>query len=618
MIIVSVVMGIIASISGTLTRVPVFAGKCLSIHWIRHSILVFTGVSPFLLLLWAFALNTIVLDWGYFNGLSLVVRSSVLHYGLFPLHNPWVGGGLDIVANPQSRVFSPLILLDILFPPHYANLLSLVVLSVAGVYGFYRLLLFLGISPSVSLFGSFLFVHGTYFSLHFSVGHIPFGAFQLSGLALYFILRIREFRFKVYYALLNAFFLLNGAVYAFIFTQILFLSTLALTYSASDWKNFLSAMARQWKGILIIIAALVCLTAPKTLSFLMVFGHGEPNVDDFLSLPVNVLANVFFNPFQWYGLDIPGFYIKGSFYEGGAYLGIMGLMAIVAAAVAVRSRAYWRFFLLMIFFFWLGSGWLGRANLWHLKQFIPLANNVHIQSRLFVFVFLFFVILLCFALKYWKRRWPAVLYYLLIGFFIAESVFVSVYPYMKVLQSKQLQYPSEILWGLIDSHTIEETLPGSRPPKNSGYSGLGFDFLHYFNKNKGSVMTYEPFHKPGNLLSVTDNDYKGEVYVSRKKGTAEMIRFVPGEIHIRYALDSPSDIVVNTNFLGGWKAVNARIKVFSSRGLLAFTPADLKGEVVLRYRPAYLYFVVPLFVAGILLFVFLFTRIKTTRRDDCK
>ena len=618
MIIVSVVMGIIASISGTLTRVSVFAERCLSIHWIRHSILVFTGVSPFLLLLWSFAANTIVLDWGYFNGLSLVVRSSVLHYGLFPLHNPWVGGGLDIVANPQSRVFSPLILLDILFPPHYANLLSLVILSVAGVYGFYRLLLFLGISPSVSLFGSFLFVHGTYFSLHFSVGHIPFGAFQLSGLALYFILRIREFRFKVYYALLNAFFLLNGAVYAFIFTQFLLLSTLVITYAVFDWKALLNSIARQWKDTLIIIAAFVCLTAPKTLSFLWVFGSGQPNVDDFLSLPVNVLANVFLNPFQWYGLDIPGFYIKGSFYEGGAYLGIMGLLVIITAAFNLRSRINWRFFLLMIFFFWLGSGWLGWVNLWHLKQFIPLANNVHIQSRLFVYVFLFFVILLCFALKYWKHRWPAGLFYLFVGFFIAESVYVSAYPYNKVLQDKSIQYPSEILMKLIDSHTIDTTLANSRPPKDSVFSGLGFDFLHYYKRNKGSVQTYEPYTRFGNLTAVSDNDYKGEVYVSKKKGSAEIIRFIPGEVHIGYALNSASHIIVNTNYLSGWKVDSDRHHVFSSRGLLAFTPGDLKGEVVLRYRPAYLYFVVPLFVAGILIFVFLFTGMKTIMSDERK
>lgn len=586
--------------------------------WVRHSLIVLSGLSPFLLLLWSFATNTIVLDWGYFNGLSLVVRSSVLHYGVFPLHNPWVGGGLDLLANPQSRMSSPLILLDILFPPHYANLLSLVVLSVAGVYGFYRLLLFLGFSPAISLLGSFLFVHGTYFSLHLSVGHIPFGAFQLSGLALYFILRIREVRFKIWYALLNAFFLLNGSVYAFIFTQFLLIAALSITYSFKDLAAVIKSFGNQWKAVLLILAAFICLTAPKTLSFLWVFGSGVPNADDFLNLPAYVLAHVFFNPFQWYGLDIPGFYIKGSFYEGGAYLGIMGMLVIMAAAVFLRSRAYWRFSLLMIFFFWLGSGWLGWVNPWHLKQFIPLANNVHIQSRLFVYVFLFFVVLLCYALKYWKSRWPAGFYYPVIVFLVAESVFVSAYPYMKVLQSKQFQYPSEILWGLIDSHTIEETLPSSRPPKNSGYSGPGFDFLHYYKKNKGTVHTYEPYTKPGALTSVVDKDYRGEVYVGQGRGNAEIVRYIPGEVHIRYALDSPSDIVVNTNFLGGWTAVNARIQVFSSRGLLAFTPADLKGEVVLRYRPEYLYFVVPLFVAGILLFVFLFTRIKTTRRDDCR
>ena len=592
--------------SGRSSPILDFAEGWLAVRWFRHSVLVLTGVSPFLLLLCFFAANTIVLDWGYFNGLRLVVRSSVLHYGVFPLHNPWVGGGLDILANPQSRLFSPLILIDILFPPHYANLLSLVILSVVGVYGFYRLLLFLGFSRSVSLFGSFLFLHGTYFSLHFSVGHIPFGAFQLTGLALYFILRFREFKFKVYYAIINAFFLLNGAVYVFIFTQFLFLSTLVITYSIRDWRNLLNSITHQRKGVLMITAAFICLTAPKTLPFLWFFGSGQSVEGDFLSLPVNVLANVFFNPFQWYGLDIPGFYIKGSFYEGGAYLGILGGFIVMAAALYLRSKVFWRFFLLLCFFFWLGSGWLGWANLWHLKKFIPLANNVHIQSRLFVFVFLFFVILLCFALEYWKSRWPAVLYYLLFGFFIAESVYVSVYPYRIVLQEKSIQYPSEILNNLIDSHTIDTTLVSSRP-KDSVYSGLGFDFLHYFKKNKGSVNTYEPYMFSGNLAAVSDKDYKGEVYIAKGEGIAEILRFMPGEVHVRYALDSPSHIVVNTNFLGGWKADPDNNKVFSAEGLLAFTPEDLKGDVVLRYRPTYLYFILPSFVVGFFLFAFLLT-----------
>ncbi len=56
-------------------------------------------------------------DWSSFNSLSLEVRSNVLHYGRFPVHNPWVCGGLDLMTNPQNRVFSPFFLADLALPP---------------------------------------------------------------------------------------------------------------------------------------------------------------------------------------------------------------------------------------------------------------------------------------------------------------------------------------------------------------------------------------------------------------------------------------------------------------------------------------------------------------------
>jgi hypothetical protein len=588
--------------------------RVVGCSWSRHLALVTTGISPYILLLISFMARTIVLDWGYFNGLSLVVRSSVLHYDVFPIHNPWVGGGLDILANPQSRVFSPMVFLDIFFQPHYANLLSLVVLSIAGVYGFYRLLLHLNFSPIFSLLGSFLFIHGTYFSLHFSVGHIAFGAFQLSGLALYFILRIREVRFKMWYALLNAFFLLNGSVYTFIFTQVLLLSTLVFTYSRSDWASFIRSLVVQWKMVLLILLAFVCLIAPKYLPFYWVFGSGFPRDQGFLSLPVRVLAHAFFNPFQWYGLDISHFAIKNSFHEGGTYLGIAGLVAIVVASFSLKQRLFLWIVGLMLFFFWLGAGWLEWLNPWHLMQYIPLVNNAHIQSRLFVYVFMFFVVLLCYALKGLKNRWPAWTFYVLIIFLAVESVFVSVYPYLKVLKDNRLNYPSEIFNKMIVSTTIDETLPSSRPPAGSPYKGLGFDFLHYYNTNKGSLHTYEPFKKSGALTSKGGKNYRGEVYVVKPtgEGKAEMERYTPGEVHISYKLQSPSIIVINTNYLGGWKASPATGNVISHRGLLAFEPDQLSGNVVLSYRPGYMYYIVPLFFSGILLFVFLIYKIHVS------
>lgn len=584
----------------------------------RRLLLILAGVSPFILLLFSFVNQALVIDWGYYNGLSLVVRSSVLHYGALPIHNPWAGGGQDIWANPQSRVFSPMILLDLLFQPHYANLLSLILLSIAGVYGFYLLMSYLSFSPSVSFFGSFLFIHGTFFSLHYSVGHIPFGGFQLSGLALYFILRIREVRFKAWYALLNAFFLLDGSVYIFIFTQIVLLVTLVFTYSRSDWASFLRSFVVQWKMVLLILLAFVCLTAPKYLTFFWVFGSGFPHDNDFLTLPARVVAHVFFNPFQWHGLDIPNFAIKDSFHEGGAYLGITGLVAIVVALFSLKQRLFLRFTGLMLFFFWLGSGWLGWINPWHLMQYIPLVNNAHIQSRLFVYVFMFFVILLCFALKGLKNRWPAWSFYVLIIFLAVESVFVSAYPYIKVLKDSSLNYPSEIFGKMIVSTTIDETLPSSRPPAGSQYKGLGFDFLHYYNTNKGSVRTYEPFKKPGALTYKGGKNYRGEVYVVKPaekgigKGQAEMERYTPGEVHISYKLQSPSIIVINTNYMGGWKASPATGNVISHLGLLAFEPDHLSGNVVLSYRPGYMYYIVPLFFTGILLFVFLLYKVHVS------
>ena len=83
-------------------------------------------------------------DWGYFNSLSLVVRSIVLEFRRFPGHNPWVCGGLDLLANPQNRVFSPLVVADLLLRPQWANLAGLVAYAVVGFIGARLLLAQLG------------------------------------------------------------------------------------------------------------------------------------------------------------------------------------------------------------------------------------------------------------------------------------------------------------------------------------------------------------------------------------------------------------------------------------------------------------------------------------------
>jgi hypothetical protein len=118
-------------------------------------------------------------DWSYFNSLSQVVRSSVLSYGSFPFHDPWVLGGMDLLSNPQTRIFSPSLLFDLLFPPMIAHLAVLTLQCFLGMIGMFRFLRKMELGEKASFLGAVLFCNGTWFGLHFAEGHIPFGVFQL-------------------------------------------------------------------------------------------------------------------------------------------------------------------------------------------------------------------------------------------------------------------------------------------------------------------------------------------------------------------------------------------------------------------------------------------------------
>src|SRR5450432_979185 len=167
-------------------------------------------------------------DWDYFNALSLVVRSSVLGYGRMPLHNPWVCGGMDLLANPQSRVFSPLLLADVVLPPQWANLAGLIAYSALGLLGMSLLLRRLGTSPGIAFAGGLLFINGEWFGLHYTDGHIPCGSMQLLPLLVYFAMTCGQRRSLLLLVLTLLLLLLDGGIYTIIFAMLLLSTVLCL------------------------------------------------------------------------------------------------------------------------------------------------------------------------------------------------------------------------------------------------------------------------------------------------------------------------------------------------------------------------------------------------------
>lgn len=565
-------------------------------EYLRWSVIAFSAVTPFLIPLYKIPHNTLFLDWGYFNGLSLVIRSSILHYGTFPIHNPWLMGGIDILANPQSRVFSPFVVFDLIFIPPYANLFSIIALAIVGSLGFYRLIRYLDINKNIAVIGSILFIHATWFSLHFSVGHTIFGSFQLIGLAFYFMLRIQEKNFKIYYALLNAFFLLDGAVYAFIFTNLLFVASILFCVNTLNPISFAKSVVMQWKTSLLSILIFLSLASVKILPNLIVHSTGRPKSES-LVLSLKYIIHGFFNPLQKPLTIIgdPGILLP-PFQEVGAYLGLLGVLIVTIFLFSVKSRRYLSYIFVGLFFFWLGSGWFYQINPWRIFQQIPVLNSAHVPSRTFLFTHLMYLILLCFALEFFTSKLRPMAFKIIIGILVAESMFVSAYPYYNVYKKDHFLCKTELFKRLITNTSIDKTIAQS-----SESNGSGKDFLLYFEANTGSKFTYEPIGTKGRIRSVDDADYQGEIHIVKGKGIVSIDTYTPGKIQISYELDTISEIQLNTNYLAGWKSSDAGILVTKSDGLLTIKPEKLRGKAVFIYRPDYLFVIIPLFILGLIL-----------------
>lgn len=563
----------------------------------RILILIIAAISSFTVSLIKISNFTIVHDWGYFNGLSYVVRSSVLHYKTFPIHNPYLLGGIDILANPQSRVFSPFVIFDVLFSAPYANLFALVTLGVIGALGFYRLIVYLGVSKNIALLGSIIFIHASWFALHFSEGHIVFGSFQLLGLAFYFILRLQERDYKIYYALLNAFYFLDGAIYAFVFTNLLLVLSIILQIHGLSIIKFLKSLYVQWKTVLVGLFLFISIAGAKLIPFLLLNGSRQP-ILEFVTLGVKPLFHCFFDPFQYVYKPI-GQPIPFRFHEIGAYIGIPGALIVILFLARRGIKNHIGYLAIAVFFFWIGSGRLPKINPWLIFQKIPVLNNAHVQPRMFIFVYLMFAILLCFSLDAFRKTLKPIVFYSIVCLLLIESVFVSSYPFYKIYQRDDKICKTALFSGFIENNTIEKTVVDASDV-------WGFDFMSYFRKNTGAKFANEPSLVRGDIKTIEDDGYKGEIYLTKGSGTVTLDLYTPGKIKLSYHLGSLSEIQLNTNYLLGWKTNNHNLELFQKDGLLTIKPQNLSGNAEILYRPNYLYIIFPLYFLGLLLTLYLF------------
>ncbi len=514
-------------------------------------------------------------DWVYFDNLSGIVRSNVLSHGVFPLHNPWQCGGLDLLANPQTRIFSPLFLLDLLFIPPHANALSLMVwgfFGFLGMFAFAKTLLRDRAPDWVCLVLSFLWIHAGWFGLHYAEGHIAYGAFQVLPLGLALFLSLEQRRCRYGFCVLTALMILDGGVYSAIYLGFGCVSLIAS--GLKPLRDFRAVLRDRWHS-LFAVALFLLLVSLKVIPLTTLYGQREPE-RHFETHGLNILLRAFFHPNPSAGWK-PSAEARFGFHEYGCYLGAIAIGLCGWYLIRFRklsSRLGLRLFIVALFWFWGAYGWLDPVTPWRVIKSVPVIQSINAQPRLSILSVLFLLPLVGLALAtlaQTRNKLAIALSTLLcLEWLVARQMPV----WAKYRASRR---PASDYAGLVYGRTFERTLR-----QGWYYSMLkpGITFKH----------CYDPFQVRSEVTSLDQPDYRGVIQVVGP-GMARILEFVPSHIKLAVDVTVPRVIVVNTNHLAGWCSDD--VDIISKRPgerLTVRTRGPFHGTVALRYCPRYLPF----------------------------
>lgn len=522
-------------------------------------------------------------DWtDYFGPLSLFTRSAIWNYYSFPIHFPWRCGGSDLMVNPQTRLFSPFILLDIFFPPQWAMLLTMIFLGILGSYGMFKL--------TKSLTGAILWVTGSWFALHFTEGHLTYAEMQLLPFVLLFMKTIEK-KSSVFF--LFSFFgilLLNGAIQAWLYSAVLVLCAFfAFPGTCTKVRQL------EYRYVAKLIGIMLLVTSPKLIPVWITLKKREPTLD-ITVMSWKLLFTSLYYPWQEFRMAVT----EGTpfvFHEYGCYLGWITTGLVLYGATKLEWRkSNARFALLFFLWLWVGCGWGTPFNPWLLLQKVPILNQAHLQSRMFILMFLFFIIIVSSALDQIKAKKTALL---LSGLMILELFFVRMH--ITRFMEGPFGEPAPTAHTFIRSNGLDSTVR------------YGIPLSHYLKHNISATDCNERAFFSSQVKPNDDPQYKGEIYFEKGNGQARIAEFIPGKLTVSYETQTDSEITVNTNHLWGWKSLSSDVQVLSTRfgeTLKVGVPRG-SGTFTLVYRPKYLIPCLVLFLLGLAFYFREIKRIQT-------
>ncbi len=556
------------------------------------------------------------MDWDQFTFWNAVPRETILKYHQFPLWNPYSNGGNVVLAHPHSSFLSPFYILVLIFGPIIGIKLEIILFLIIGLLGMFFLLKHLGLKEVSSYAGSLIFMLSSIYPLHLTEGHVEWLAMAfVPWLFLSYLKSANDRKYLYLGILFLALMLLGGGIYVST-VMILFLILYSLVITLREKRIV------WFKNIAIIFAGAFLLSSIKLFPMLEFLSHSSRVIESSENISPSLLSTILLGRNQgslyaqtkWTTPDKKAFVrdnltIDYGWHEYGAYVGIIPLF-LSAVGLFFTFRKQWPLFLVGIIFLLLSLGSGSPVNLWKIVHSFPIYDSLHVPSRFMLVSVFILSIFVGLGLSKFEDGMRIVhkgrLITSGIGFFILIDLC------------------------LVNGHIMKQAfiITPTRLKENAEFSQRYNSLNLYpdisrsamypvFLSNSGILDAYEVINvKKGNIHTINDPEYKGEVYLAGGKGNAKITFFSPNKIVVDVNVAEKNTLVVNQNYYKGWRVKGCRVnKIKSFNGLIAIEIDSTVKKAIFYYLPGS--FIIGCIIAGISLLAgiifFIFTR-----RSECK
>ncbi|NTV15395.1 MAG: YfhO family protein [Desulfobulbaceae bacterium] len=534
-------------------------------------------------------------DWDWFLLYDGVTSTSVLKYGQMPLWNPYMKGGMPLLANPESNIFSPSFLVQLFCNEILAAKINIALHVFIGLGGTYALARHYRLGLPAALLAAGVFMLNSMYSLALTAGMEWGYSIALMPWALLFYLKSYDkFNHALTAALILVLMWLGGGVYPFTITLLL-LGTYGLMAVIS--KEF--ALNRTIIILATIYGFTFALGAIKFLPAMELTQQHTRYSDLYAGLSLESLFYGLFGRDQNLAAILDKSHVNGfwrGFSQGmdetGMYVGLLPVAFFVVGTVN-NLRRFRSLLICLVVFLWLATGDRSAPfSIWALLKGIPPYSIMRSIER-FRFVAVLVIALLAgvgleavraaLARKFNSQKSAALLTGLVVALVFCDLLWVNGRVFRDAFPIPPLETPKSAAFVQIGG-LPEYDRNGSRlAGEHDLYTSFGAAYPAWL-ANAGSVYAYESMPVPEKAVIMGSPDYRGEVFLEGTSGTARYGVWSPNRLVVEVQALGEGMLIINQNYYPGWQATGTAVE--SVRGLLGVRVGPQTSRVELYYRPA--------------------------------